>query len=319
MYLSIIALPIIGSLLVGIRGRALGSSGSQLVTTLCVIASAVLAIVAFYEVALCRSSVSIDLAGWIDSEPIVIRWAFLFDDLTVSMLVPVLCVSSLVHIYSMSYMADDPHTQRFFSYLSMFTAFMVVLVTGDSYLTLFVGWEGIGISSFLLIGFWLTRVQANKAAIQAVTINRVGDMFLSIGFIALVWVFGSLEYSTVLATASYMNETVITILGLVLLVGAMAKSAQVPLHTWLPSAMEGPTPVSALIHAATLVTAGVYLMLRSAPLLEYGPTTLIVTAWVGALTALFAATSGLLQSDLKRVIAYSTCSQVGYMVMSVGH
>lgn len=318
MYLSIIFLPILGSILAGLRGRTLGITGSQYITTSCLIVSALLSLVAFYEVALCRSSVSINLGSWIDCEYLVVNWSFLFDDLTVSMIMPVLIVSSLVHIYSMSYMSDDPHGQRFFSYLSIFTGFMLILVTGDSYLTLFVGWEGIGMSSFLLIGFWLTRVQANKAAIKALTINRVGDMSLSIGFFAMVWVFGNLEYSNVLALAPLMNETAITIIGLLFLGGAMAKSAQVPLQTWLADAMEGPTPVSALIHAATLVTAGVYLILRSAPLLEYGPTTLMITGWIGALTAFFAATTGLVQSDLKRVIAYSTCSQIGYLFMGLG-
>lgn len=179
-------------------------------------------------------------------------------------------------------------------------------------------WEGIGISSYLLINFWYTRMQANKAGMKALTVNRVGDMFLSVGFFAIFWVFGNVDYASVFSVAPYINETAITIIGLLLLVGAMAKSANIPLHTWLPDAMEGPTPVSALIHAATLVTAGVYLMLRSSPIIEYGPTVLVVITWVGALTAFFAATTGLLQNDLKRVIAYSTCSQMGYLFMAVG-
>jgi len=215
-------------------------------------------------------------------------------------------------------MAEDPHNQRFFSYLSMFTFFMLVLVAGDNYLIMFIGWEGIGISSYLLINFWYTRIQANKSGIKALTVNRVGDMFLSVGFFAIFWVFGNVDYATVFSIAPFINETAITIIGLLLLLGAMAKSAQLGLHTWLPDAMEGPTPVSALIHAATLVTAGVYLMLRSSPIIEYGPTVLVVITWVGALTAFFAATTGLLQNDLKRVIAYSTCSQMGYLFMAVG-
>jgi NADH-ubiquinone oxidoreductase chain 5 len=195
---------------------------------------------------------------------------------------------------------------------------MLILVAGDNYFIMFIGWEGIGISSYLLINFWYTRIQANKSGIKALTVNRVGDMFLSVGFFAIFWVFGNVDYATVFSVAPFINESAITIIGLLLLVGAMAKSAQIGLHTWLPDAMEGPTPVSALIHAATLVTAGVYLMLRSSPIIEYGPTVLIVITWVGALTAFFAATTGLLQNDLKRVIAYSTCSQMGYLFMAVG-
>lgn len=318
MYLSILALPLFGSATAGLLGRKLGVTGAHIVTTGCLMSSALLALVAFYEVGLCNSPVSIELFSWIDSESLLVQWGFLFDSLTVSMLLPVLVVSSLVHLYSISYMAGDPHNQRFFSYLSMFTFFMLVLVAGDNYLILFVGWEGIGISSFLLINFWYTRIQANKSGIKALTVNRVGDMFLSVGFFAILWVFGNVDYATVFSVAPYINETAITIIGLLLLVGAMAKSAQLGLHTWLPDAMEGPTPVSALIHAATLVTAGVYLMLRSSPIIEYGPTVLVVITWVGALTAFFAATTGLLQNDLKRVIAYSTCSQMGYLFMAVG-
>lgn len=318
MYLSIVLLPVLGALAAGLRGRALGVTGAQLVSTFCVLASTALSLVAFYEVALCRSAVTINLASWVTTEGFTANWSLLFDDLTVSMLLPVLIVSSCVHVYSVSYMADDPHCQRFFAYLSMFTAFMLLLVSADSYLLMFVGWEGIGISSFLLIGFWTSRVQAGKSAVMAMTINRVGDIAVSIGFFALVWLCSSLDYATVLSTAPYLNETALTVIGLLLLGGAMSKSAQLPLHTWLPAAMEGPTPVSALIHAATLVTAGVYLLLRSSPLLEYAPTALAVIAWTGALTTFYAASVGLVQSDLKRVIAFSTCSQVGLMVMAVG-
>ncbi|GAB2652327.1 NADH-quinone oxidoreductase subunit L [Prescottella soli] len=318
MYLSILALPMFGSAIAGLRGRTIGVTGAHIITTGCLMASTALSIVAFYEVGLSGSPVSILIGSWIDSEFMLVQWGFLFDSLTVSMLLPVLIVSSLVHLYSISYIAGDPHNQRFFSYLSMFTFFMLVLVTGDNYFIMFVGWEGIGISSYLLINFWYTRMQANKAGIKALTVNRVGDMFLSVGFFAIFWVFGNVDYASVFSVAPYINETAITIIGLLLLVGAMAKSANIPLHTWLPDAMEGPTPVSALIHAATLVTAGVYLMLRSSPIIEYGPTVLVVITWVGALTAFFAATTGLLQNDLKRVIAYSTCSQMGYLFMAVG-
>ena len=247
-----------------------------------------------------------------------ISWEFLFDQLTVSMFIPVLYISSLIHIFSTNYMAEDPHNQRFFSYLSLFTFFMLLLVSGANYFVMFVGWEGIGVVSYLLINFWFTRLQANKAAILALTMNRVGDMGLSIGLFALFSIFGSIDYATVFSIAPYMNETAITIIGLLLLTGAMAKSAQIPLHSWLPGSMEGPTPVSALIHAATLVTAGLYLLVRSSPLLEYSSTALLIITLVGASTAFFAATCGLVQNDLKRIIAFSTISQLGYMVMAVG-
>jgi NADH-ubiquinone oxidoreductase chain 5 len=318
MYLTILALPLLGALTAGFLGRKIGVTGSHIVTCTLLVMSALLSIVAFYEVGLSGSPVHIQLTSWIDSESMLVNWGFLFDSLTVSMLLPVLIVSSLVHIFSVDYMAADPHNQRFFSYLSMFTFFMLVLVAGDNYLVMFLGWEGIGVSSYLLINFWFTRIQANKSAIKALTVNRVGDMFLSVAFFALFWVFGNLDYSTVFTLSPFMNESALTLIGLLLLLAAMGKSAQLGLHTWLPDAMEGPTPVSALIHAATLVTAGVYLLLRSSPLLEYAPTTLVVITWVGALTAFFAATTGLLQNDIKRVIAYSTCSQMGYLFMAVG-
>jgi NADH-ubiquinone oxidoreductase chain 5 len=318
MYLALLTLPALGSIVAGLLGRKVGVTGSHIITCTCLVLSALLSLVAFYEVGLCDSPVSINLLSWIDSEVLDISWGFLFDSLTVSMLLPVLVVSSLVHIFSVDYMSADPHNQRFFSYLSMFTFFMLVLVTGDNYLLMFVGWEGIGISSYLLINFWYTRIQANKSAIKALTVNRVGDMFLSVGFFVILFVFGNLDYSTVFSLSPFVNESAITLIGILLLLAAMGKSAQLGLHTWLPDAMEGPTPVSALIHAATLVTAGVYLLLRSSPLIEYSSTVLLVITWVGALTAFFAASTGLLQNDLKRVIAYSTCSQMGYLFMACG-
>ncbi|RYE05527.1 MAG: hypothetical protein EOP33_05545 [Rickettsiaceae bacterium] len=239
MYLSILALPSIGALVAGLRGRALGVTGAQVITISCMVLATAFALVAFHEVALCRSSVSIDLGSWVSTVGLSVSWSLLFDDLTVSMLLPVLIVSLCVHVYSVSYMDSDPHQQRFSAYLSMFTAFMVLLVTADSYLLMFVGWEGIGISSFLLIGFWTTRAQAAKSAVLALTVNRVGDLTLTVAFLAMAWVFGSLDYATILSTASLMDQTVLTVTGLLLLGGAMAKSAQLPLHTWLPAAMEG--------------------------------------------------------------------------------
>lgn len=318
MFLTLLFLPMFGSIVGGLLGRKIGVTGSQIVTTGCLIISALLSVVAFYEVALNGYSVNIHLGSWMDSEIMDVSWGFLFDNLTVSMLLPVLIVSALVHVFSIDYMSADPHNQRFFSYLSMFTFFMLILVTGENYLIMFVGWEGIGISSYLLINFWFTRIQANKSAIKALVVNRVGDMFLSVAFFALLFTVGNFDYSTVFSVAPFINETVVVLIGLLLLLAAMGKSAQLGLHTWLPDAMEGPTPVSALIHAATLVTAGVYLLMRSSPLIEYGPTTLIVITWVGALTAFFAASTGLLQNDLKRVIAYSTCSQMGYLFIACG-
>ena len=318
MFLSILILPFLGALTSGLLGRKIGVKGSHFITCTCVLLSAILSSIAFYEVGIAGSPVYVYLCNWIDSEYLTIDWEFKFDQLTVSMFIPVLYISSLIHIFSTDYMAEDPHNQRFFSYLSLFTFFMLILVAGANYFVMFVGWEGIGIVSYLLINFWFTRIQANKAAILALTMNRVGDMGLSIGFFALIALFGSLDYSVIFTTVPFMNETTITIIALLLLAGAMAKSSQIPLHSWLPGSMEGPTPVSALIHAATLVTAGLYLLVRSSPLLEYSSTALLVITLVGSTTAFFAATCGLVQNDLKRIIAFSTISQLGYMVMAVG-
>ena len=318
MYISILLFPLLGSIVSGFLGRKIGVSGSHIITCTCLILTSILVSVAFYEVGICGSPVTINLNSWIESEFLSISWEFLFDQLTVTMMIPVVFISTLIHIFSTDYMSEDPHNQRFFSYLSLFTFFMLLLVSGANYFVMFVGWEGIGVVSYLLINFWFTRLQANKAAILALTMNRVGDMGLSIGFFALFALFGSIDYATVFSLSPYMNETAITIIGLLLVSGAMAKSAQIPLHSWLPGSMEGPTPVSALIHAATLVTAGLYLLLRSSPLLEYSSTALLVITLVGATTAFFAATCGLVQNDLKRIIAFSTISQLGYMVMAVG-
>ena len=239
MYLSILVLPLLGSFVSGFMGRKIGVTGAHIITCTCLILSSILASIAFYEVGFCGSPVSINLTSWIDSEFMSISWEFLFDQLTVSMLIPVLYISSLIHIFSTDYMAEDPHNQRFFSYLSLFTFFMLVLVSGANFFVMFIGWEGIGVVSYLLINFWFTRIQANKAAILAFTMNRIGDMGLSIGFFAIFALFGSLDFSTVFSLVPLMNETGITIIGLLLLMGAMAKSAQIPLHSWLPGSMEG--------------------------------------------------------------------------------
>lgn len=318
MYFTLVLLPFAGSIIVALRGRSIGFTGASIITCMCIGVSSLLAWIAVYEVILNRSPVSINLFTWVSVETITLYWGLSFDDLSVIICAVVLTVSFIVHVFSVDYMAGDPHATRFMSLLSLFTASIVLLVTGDSLGLLFVGWELIGVSSFLLIGFWSSRVQAVKSALKAITINRVGDLFLTVGLIMTLTVFGSLDYAVVFAGAHIINETTLVIITLIMLIGGIAKSAQVPLHSWLAAAIEGPTPVSALIHAATLVTAGVYLILRVSPLLEYASTTLIVIAIVGATTAIFAATSGIVQHDIKRVIAYSTASQIGYLFMSLG-
>jgi NADH-ubiquinone oxidoreductase chain 5 len=318
MYLALIVLPILGSIVSGFFGRKVGVSGSQIITCSCVIITTILAIIAFIEVGLNNIPVTIYLFRWVDSESLNIAWAFNFDALTVSMLIPVLIVSSLVHVYSIGYMSHDPHNQRFFSYLSLFTFMMIILVTANNFLLMFVGWEGVGICSYLLVSFWFTRIAANQSSMAAFLANRVGDCFLTIGMFAILWSFGNIDYYTVFSLAPYYTENVVIIIGICLLIGAMAKSSQIGLHVWLPMAMEGPTPVSALIHAATMVTAGVYLLMRASPIIEYSSTVLIFCLWVGAITTVFSSLIGLFQQDIKKVIAYSTMSQLGMMVIAIG-
>lgn len=318
MYLTLIVLPLLGSISSGFFGRKIGVSGSHIITCSSVILTTLLALLAFIEVGINNIPVTIDVARWIDAEALNVMWSFKFDSLTVSMLIPVLIVSSLVHIYSISYMSHDPHNQRFFSYLSLFTFMMIILVTGNNYLLMFVGWEGVGICSYLLINFWFTRIAANQSSISALLTNRVGDCFLTIGIFAMLWSFGNIDYNLIFSLAPYYNENIITMIGICLVIGATAKSSQVGLHIWLPQAMEGPTPVSALIHAATMVTAGVYLLMRSSPLIEYSSTVLIICLWLGAITTVFSSLIGLFQQDIKKVIAYSTMSQLGMMVIGIG-
>ena len=239
MYLAIITLPLLGSIVSGFFGRKVGVSGAQIITCTSVIVTTLLAIVAFLEVGLNNIPVSINLFRWIDSESLNVLWGFHFDSLTVSMLIPVLIVSSLVHIYSIGYMSHDPHNQRFFSYLSLFTFMMIILVTANNFLLMFVGWEGVGICSYLLVSFWFTRIAANQSSMSAFLTNRVGDCFLTIGMFAILWSFGNIDYSTVFSLAPFVNENIVTIIGICLLIGAMAKSSQVGLHVWLPMAMEG--------------------------------------------------------------------------------
>ena len=318
MYLAIIVLPLLGSIVSGFFGRKVGVSGSHLITCTSVLLTTTLAIFAFFEVGINNTSVYVKLFRWIDSESLNISWGFVFDSLTVSMLIPVLIVSSLVHIYSIGYMSHDPHNQRFFSYLSLFTFMMIILVTSNNFLLMFVGWEGVGVCSYLLVSFWFTRIAANQSSTSAFLTNRVGDSFLTIGMFAILWSFGNIDYSTVFSISPLMSDNLITIIGICLLIGAMAKSSQIGLHVWLPMAMEGPTPVSALIHAATMVTAGVYLLIRSSPLIEYSNTVLLLCLWIGAITTVFSSLIGLFQQDIKKVIAYSTMSQLGMMVVAIG-
>jgi proton-translocating NADH-quinone oxidoreductase chain L len=268
------------------------------------------------------------LGSWIAVDNLIIDWSFNFDSLTLIMLIVVTFISTLVHLYSTEYMAEDPHLFRFMSFLSLFTFFMLILVTANNFLQMFVGWEGVGLSSYLLINFWFTRIQANKSAIKAMLVNRIGDFFILLSLFLIYYLFNTLDYEIVFnlsKTVSYskinfFNNTipVIDIICFFLFLGAMGKSAQIGLHIWLPDAMEGPTPVSALIHAATMVTAGVFLIARCSFLFEMSPIILNFIVIIGSLTALFASTTGLFQNDIKKVIAYSTCSQLGYMIFACG-
>lgn len=328
MYLNIIFLPLFSSIVAGLFGRFLGSTIAANFTITCIILTFLTSCFAFYEVNLHGSPCYISLFSWIDSEFFSLNWGFMFDSLTCVMLIVVTSISSFVHIYSTEYMKADPHLARFMSYLSFFTFFMIMLVTADNFLQMFLGWEGVGLCSYLLINFWYGRLQANKAALKAMIINRIGDFGLAIAIFTMYFVFQSIDYSTIFALIpEYQNKTflffglefnIITFVCIFLFIGCMGKSAQIGLHTWLPDAMEGPTPVSALIHAATMVTAGVFLIARCSPIFEYSDTALSVVTILGAMTAFLAASTGLMQNDLKRVIAYSTCSQLGYMIFACG-
>ena len=328
MYTSIVFLPILASAIAGLLGRFIGARASELVTTGALFVSAALSIAAFYDVALLGHSHLIQVLPWIHSGDLRVDWSIRVDALTAVMLVVVTGVSSLVHLYSIGYMAEDPGRPRFFSYLSLFTFAMLMLVTANNFLQLFFGWEGVGLASYLLIGFWYKKPEANAAAIKAFIVNRVGDFGFALGIFGIFLVFKTLDFDAVFAAAPAMvgktflfagyNTDILTTLCLLLFVGAMGKSAQIGLHTWLPDAMEGPTPVSALIHAATMVTAGVFLVCRCSPLFEHAPVALEFVTFIGATTAFFAASVGLFQNDIKRVIAYSTCSQLGYMFVGAG-
>ena len=328
MYLTVIFLTLISSLTVGLSGRLFGFYGSAILSTSCLILAFIVSTFIFYEVAFIGCFSYINFTSWISSETLNVDWGFMFDSLTSVMCCVVTFISCLVHLYSTEYMSHDPHLPRFMSYLSLFTFFMLILVTADNFVQMFVGWEGVGLCSYLLINFWFTRIQANKAAIKAMLMNRIGDFSLIIGIIVIFIYYKSVDYATVSALIPSLktdkvnflnlNLNLVTIIGVFLFIGAVGKSAQLGLHTWLPDAMEGPTPVSALIHAATMVTAGVFLLARSSFIYEYSYDVLSYIAILGALTAFVASTIGLVQNDLKRVIAYSTCSQLGYMVFACG-
>ena len=328
MYSSIVFLPLLGALIAGFFGRWIGDRGAQIVTCTFLVISCLLSWGVFFDVALGGHKEVVTLLKWMDSGELQVNWALQIDTLTAVMLVVVTTVSALVHIYSVGYMSHDPAKPRFMAYLSLFTFAMLMLITSDNFVQMFFGWEGVGLASYLLIGFWFKKPTANAAAIKAFVVNRVGDFGFGLGIWAIYMLFGSVEFSTVFAKAPEMvGQTftflswefdILTTICLLLFVGAMGKSAQFLLHTWLPDAMEGPTPVSALIHAATMVTAGVFMVARCSPLFEYSPTALDVVTIVGASTAFFAATVGLVQNDIKRVIAYSTCSQLGYMFFALG-
>ena len=351
MIQAIVFFPLVGALLAGLFGRQIGARNSEIVTSALLVAAALLSWIMFFqfgfggesggtgaaeavsegahgEGALFVNVMKVELFRWISVGDVDVRWVLRVDTLTAVMLVVVTTVSSLVHIYSIGYMADDPSRQRFFAYLSLFTFAMLMLVTADNFLQMFFGWEGVGLASYLLIGFWYHKPSANAAAMKAFIVNRVGDFGFALGIFGAFVVLGHLDFDGAFAAVEAATGTsfhflwadwdAMTLITLLLFMGAMGKSAQFLLHTWLPDAMEGPTPVSALIHAATMVTAGVFMVARLSPLFEAAPGTMTVVLYIGAITAFFAATIGLVQNDIKRVIAYSTMSQLGYMFVALG-
>jgi NADH-quinone oxidoreductase subunit L len=327
MEYAVLFLPLLGSI-IGYFGRSLGNFFSELATSFFVCSSAILSVVIFYNGINANAYGNYEIFEWVNSGNFVANWSIKIDSLSSIMLVVVTLVSSLVHVYSIGYMSHDPHKPRFMSYLSLFTFSMLALVVSDNFLQLFFGWEGVGLCSYLLIGFWYKRNSANNAAIKAFIVNRVGDFGLAVGIFLIFYHLGTVNYNEVFQLIpQFINKEInflgfeinlITTICIFLFIGAMGKSAQFLLHTWLPDAMEGPTPVSALIHAATMVTAGVFLVVRCSPIFEYSEVALNFVAIVGAVTAIFAASVALVQNDIKRIIAYSTCSQLGYMFFAAG-
>ena len=328
MEISIIALPLIASIISGFFGKFIGDRNSEIVTSLLVSISAVLSVIVFYEVIFNQYEENIIIAKWINSGSLEVNWTMKIDALSAVMLVVVTFISALVHIYSIGYMSHDPHKSRFMAYLSLFTFAMLMLVTADNFIQLFFGWEGVGLCSYFLIGFWFKKETANAAAIKAFVVNRVGDFGFALGIFLIFYLFGTVNYVEVFdQIPTVVNEKLnflgieikaIDLICILLFIGAMGKSAQIFLHTWLPDAMEGPTPVSALIHAATMVTAGVFLVVRCSPIYEYSELALNLVTIIGMSTAFFAASVALVQTDIKKIIAYSTCSQLGYMFFAAG-
>ena len=328
MELTLLFLPLLSFIISGFFGKYIGDRISEIITSLFVSISAVLALLVFYQVITQGYENNIVIASWLHSGSLNVNWSIKIDALSAVMLVVVTLISSLVHIYSIGYMSQDPHKPRFMAYLSLFTFAMLTLVTSDNFLQLFFGWEGVGLCSYFLIGFWYKKDSANSAAIKAFIVNRVGDFGFALGIFLIFYLFGTVNYNEVFQQIPQNLNNKLSFLGLhinsidliciLLFIGAMGKSAQIFLHTWLPDAMEGPTPVSALIHAATMVTAGVFLVVRCSPIFEYSQLTLNIITFVGMSTAFFAATVALVQNDIKKIIAYSTCSQLGYMFFAAG-
>ena len=328
MEYAILFLPLIASIISGFFGKLIGDKFSEILTSLFVSISAILSVFIFYKVLTVGYENNLIIATWLSSGSLDVNWSIKIDSLSSVMLLVVTSISALVHIYSIGYMSHDPHKPRFMAYLSLFTFSMLVLVTSDNFLQLFFGWEGVGLCSYFLIGFWYKKDSANSAAIKAFLVNRVGDFGFALGIFLIFYLFGTINYSEVFdLIPSVVNQELsflglkinaVNLICLLLFIGAMGKSAQIFLHTWLPDAMEGPTPVSALIHAATMVTAGVFLVVRCSPIYEYSQFALSLITIIGMTTAIFAASVALVQNDIKKIIAYSTCSQLGYMFFAAG-
>ena len=324
----ILFLPLLASFVAGFFGKLIGERNSEILTSLSVSIAAILSIIIFYNVVTQDYNNNIVIASWIKSGSLEINWAINIDALSSVMLVVVTLISSIVHIYSIGYMSHDPHKPRFMAFLSLFTFAMLTLVTSDNFLQLFFGWEGVGLCSYFLIGFWFKKETANAAAIKAFLVNRVGDFGLALGIFLIFYLFDTVNFDDVFRLIPTIVDQNITFLGvdfnsinlicILLFIGSMGKSAQIILHTWLPDAMEGPTPVSALIHAATMVTAGVFLVVRCSPIYEFSELALSIVTIIGMTTAIFAASVALVQDDIKKIIAYSTCSQLGYMFVAAG-
>jgi len=328
MIMYILFLPLTAAIFTGLLCKKVSNSFAQIFNSSLLVISALLSLFVFYDIVVVGKILQVDLFNWIDFGNFTIKWSIYADSLTAIMLVVVTIISSIVHIYSIGYMHDDPNVPKFMAYLSLFTFFMLMLVTSNNLVQLFFGWEGVGLCSYLLIGFWYQKQSACDAAVKAFVVNRVGDVFFAIGIFSIFFMFDSVAFDQIFANVAVYKDHYMSVMGMrihtldfvciLLFIGCMGKSAQIGLHTWLPDAMEGPTPVSALIHAATMVTAGVFLVARCSPLFEYAPFALDMVTVVGAVTCVFAATIALVQNDIKKIVAYSTCSQLGYMFFACG-